>query len=746
MSQAQSQVKPQGIAGRIGTWSAQNKKKVLVAWILFVILSVVGGSMVKSNELTDADSFAGESGRAEKTLEKQFPEAAVAGEMLLITSKSDTANSLQFKTAIKDVAKTIGAVPVVTRLQTPVNQEGLVSDNGHTVLVPFEIKGKKEDASKKIGPVNAAVKEAQAAHPELLIEQFGDASVGAEMDKWVQNDLHKAETMSVPITLIILLIAFGAIVAAGVPVLFAASAVIATVGLISIPSLLFPVDQYVAILVTLIGMAVGVDYSLFYLRREREERAKGHDAPSAIAIASSTSGRTILISGMTVMAAMSGQFLTGDKSGTSNAVGTIMVVAVAMLGSLTALPAMLALLGRHVDKGRIRIPFRRKNRDKNARPEIRDSRMWGFILNRVLKRPLVSAIGATALLLVIASPALHFKIHQTGTNDLPPDMPGYTVLQHMNKAFPSNNANATVVVTAPNVNTPDVKQGIADLEQAAKDSGQVNPPFDTRISADGTVAAVEMQLAGTGDDQASKDALKTLRNEIIPATLGNVPGVDANVSGTTAINEDSSARLAETAPLIFGFVLAMAFILMLVTFRSIVVPIKAIILNLLSVAAAYGVLVWVFQDGHGSSLLGFAPTGGVTPWLPTFLFVILFGLSMDYHVFILSRVKELVDGGMRTEDAVAQGIKSTAGVVTGAAAVMVAVFGIFATLSLVDLKEFGVGLAVAVFLDATIIRGVLLPASMKLLGEHNWWLPKPLQWLPEFRHEPAPAPVAEVAA
>jgi putative drug exporter of the RND superfamily len=740
---SQAQIQPQGIAGRIGTWSAQNKKKVLLGWILFVVLSVVGGSMVKSNELTDADSFAGESGRAEKTLEKQFPEAAVAGELLLVNSKTDTAGSPQFKAAIKDIADTVGAVPVVTRLQTPATQDGLVSDDRHSAMVTFEIKGKKEDASTKIEPVKAAVKEAQAAHPELRIEQFGDASVGAEMDKWIQNDLHKAETMSVPITLIILLIAFGAIVAAGVPVLFAASAVIATVGLISIPSLLFPVDQYVAILVTLIGMAVGVDYSLFYLRREREERAKGHDEASAIAIASSTSGRTILISGVTVMAAMSGQFLTGDASGTSNAVGTIMVVAVAMLGSLTALPAMLALLGRHVDKGRLRIPARRKN--KSTRPEIRDSRMWGFILDRVLKRPALSALAAVALLLVIASPALHFKIHQTGTNDLPPDMPGYTVLQHMNDAFPSNNANATVVVTAPNVNTPEVKQGIANLEKAAEMSGQVTPPFDTRISKDGTVAAVDMQLVGTGDNQASKDALKTLRNEVIPSTVGKLPGVEANVSGSTAINEDSSARLAETAPLIFGFVLMLAFVLMLVTFRSIVVPIKAIILNLLSVAAAYGVLVWVFQDGHGSSLLNFAPTGGVTPWLPTFLFVILFGLSMDYHVFILSRVKELVDGGMSTEDAVTQGIKSTAGVVTGAAAVMVAVFGIFATLSLVDLKEFGVGLAVAVFLDATIIRGVLLPASMKLLGEANWWLPKPLRWLPEFRHEAAPAPSTEGA-
>jgi uncharacterized membrane protein YdfJ with MMPL/SSD domain len=737
---SQVHVQPHGLAGRIGTWSARNKKKVLAGWLLFVVLAVVGGNMVSSNQLTEADSFAGESGRAEKTLEKSFPQAAAASEMLLVTSTSETAGSPRFTAAVEDIAGSVGAIPVVTRLHTPANQQGLVSRDGHSVLIQFEISGKKNDASNKIGPVKAAVRRAQAAHPELRIEEFGDASVGAEMDKWIQNDLHKAETMSLPITLIILLVAFGAIVAAGVPVLFAASAVIATVGLISIPSLLFPVDQYVAILVTLIGMAVGVDYSLFYLRREREERAKGRDDASAIAIASSTSGRTILISGMTVMAAMSGQFLTGDKSGTSNAVGTIMVVAVAMLGSLTALPAMLALLGRHVDKGRIRVPFRR--RTKGIRPVVRESRLWGFILDRVLRRPALSALASVGLLLVIASPALHFKIHQTGVNDLPPNMPGYSVLKHINQAFPSNSAGATVVVTAPNVNAPEVRQGIANLKKAAELSGRITPPFDTRVSRNGTVAAVDMQLVGDGTNAASQDALKTLRSEVIPSTLGRVPGVEANVSGTTAINHDQSAQLARTAPLIFGFVLLLAFVLMLVTFRSIVVPIKAIVLNLLSVAAAYGVLVWVFQDGHGSSWLGFSPTGGVTPWLPTFLFVILFGLSMDYHVFILSRVKELVDGGMPTDQAVTQGIKSTASVVTSAAAVMVAVFGIFATLSLVDLKEFGIGLAVAVLIDATIIRGVLLPASMKLLGERNWWLPKPLGFLPEFRHE---APTAEAA-
>ena len=738
-------VPQKGVAARVGYWSARHQKSVLLGWILFVILSVVGGGMISSNKLTEADKFSGESGRAEKTLEQSFPQASTAGEEVLVHNTTATAAKPEFRVVVKELRDEIAGLSAVKNVHaaTDRNAAGLISEDRHSALVSFEIKGDKAEASDKIGPIKAAVKRVQQAHPDYRIEQFGDASVGAEMDKWVKNDLKKAEFLSVPITLIILLIAFGAIVAAGVPVVLAVTSVVATTALVAIPSHVFPIDDLSAILITLIGMAVGVDYSLFYLKRQREERAKGHDDMSAIAIASATSGRAILISGFTVMAAMAGQFLTGEKTGTSNAVGTIMVTAVAMIGSLTALPAMLALLGRHVEKGRLRIPFVGRRRNRPVRTE---SRMWSFILDRVLRRPKLSALGALAVLLLIASPAMHFKVHETGLNDLPTDMPGYTVLQHMNDAFASNNADATVVVKASDVNSPEMKRAIADFQQQALATGQIHRPFGTELNADGTVAALTMTLDGTGTDAASKTALDTLRNQVVPSTLEQVDGVTADVSGTTAIDTDSSAALAHSTPLIFGFVLTLAFVLLLVTFRSIVIPIKAIILNLLSVAAAYGVLVWVFQDGHGSSLLGFAPTGGVAPWLPTFLFVILFGLSMDYHVFILSRVKELVDGGASTDEAVTAGIKSTAGVVTGAAAVMVAVFSIFATLSLIDLKEFGVGLAVAVLIDATIIRAVLLPASMKLLGEWNWYLPRPLQWLPRFRHEAVPAPIAEVVA
>src|SRR5207342_2182186 len=446
-----------------------------------------------------------------------------------------------------------------------------------------------------------------------------------------------------------------------------------------------------------------------------------------------------LISGLTVMVAMAGQFLTGDKASTAFAVGTIMVVAVAMLGSLTALPAALALLGRHVDKGRIRVPFRRRA------PKQQESRVWGAVLTQVLRRPATAAAISLAVLLAIASPALHFKVHNTGINDLPPGMPGIATLKHVEKAFPNADMPATVVITADDTRSPAVQSAIADLRQQALKSGAVHAPIDVTTDKTHTVEVLSMPLAGNGSNDASKQALTSLRDRLIPGTLGTVDNVSVNVSGQTAIDRDQSTMLSRNTPLVFGFVLTLAFILLMVTFRSIVIPIKAIILNLLSVAAAYGVLVYVFQDGHGASLLGFTPTGGVAPWLPLFLFVILFGLSMDYHVFTLSRVKELVDRGMSTEDAVSEGIKSTAGTVTSAALVMVGVFSIFLTLSLVDLKEFGLGLAAAVLIDATIIRGVLLPASMKLLGDWNWYLPKSLRWLPRFQIEPT-SPVAVEAS
>jgi RND superfamily putative drug exporter len=437
------------------------------------------------------------------------------------------------------------------------------------------------------------------------------------------------------------------------------------------------------------------------------------------------------------MTAMAGMFLTGDKTFGSFALATIMVVAIAVLGSLTVLPALLSWLGDRVNKARV--PFLHRLQ----RPE--GGRAWGWILDRVLRRPLLSAALATGVLIALALPALGMKTVVPGAEALPQDLPAVQTYNKLQAAFPGEQDPATVVVKADSVTTPQVRGAIADLREQALASGRFHEPVAVTSNADGTVAQVELPIDGKGTDAASNAALETLRNDILPATVGSLDGVEAGVTGTTAISRDFDSAMRGTAPFVFAFVLAFAFVLMLVSFRSIVIAVKAIILNLLSVAAAYGVLVLVFQHSWAKGLLGFDYTGGVMAFLPVFLFVILFGLSMDYHVFILSRIREAYDRGMKTEDAVAHGIKTTAGVVTSAAIVMVFVFSIFGTLSVVMLKQFGVGLATAVLIDATIVRAVLLPAAMKLLGDWNWYLPKWLEWLPTLEHDrpvEAPAPVA----
>ena len=526
--------------------------------------------------------------------------------------------------------------------------------------------------------------------------------------------------------MIILIVAFGALVAAGVPLLLAITAVIGTLGLVGPISQIVPMEESANSVILLIGLAVGVDYSMFYLRRKMEERDAGRSSEAALEFAAATSGRAVLVSGLTVLIAMSGMFLAGNAVFTSFAVGTMLVVAVAMIGSVTVLPAVLSELGDNVEKGRV--PFIGRLRHRNHG----ESRVWAFIIDRSLKRPIAAAVASTGVLLLLASPALHMKTLNPGAAGLPHDLPIMQTYERLQTAFPGGPMPALVVVEASDVTAPAVQKGIDELKATA--SG----PTSTTISPNRQVAIVNLPLPGNGTDERSDAALMQLRDQTIPATIGRVAGTETNVTGMTAGSKDFNDKMNSRLPIVFAFVLGLAFLLLLVTFRSIVVPLKAIVLNLLSVAAAYGVLIWIFQDGHLEGLLDFRSVGGITSWLPLFLFVILFGLSMDYHVFIISRIREAVDGGMKTEDAVSHGIKATAGVVTCAAVVMVAVFAIFASLSLIEFKQMGVGLAVAILLDATLVRAVLLPATMKLLGERNWYLPRRLRWLPKWEHEPAP--------
>jgi RND superfamily putative drug exporter len=475
----------------------------------------------------------------------------------------------------------------------------------------------------------------------------------------------------------------------------------------------------------LVGMAVGVDYSLFYLRREREERVAGNDARPALLRAAATSGQAILISGCTVLIAVAGLFIAGNRIFTGMAIGTMLVVAASVIGSLTVLPAALSKLGDRVDRGRI--PFIGKY--KHAAGE---SRFWGFVLDRVLRRPVVALVLAGGLLLAAASPVLSMHTKLPGFTDMPAQLPIVKTYKAVIKAFPGAPTPADVVVRAPNVRAPAVSAAIGRLERDAIATGVMFRPIQVRISPDATVADIQIPLAGNGDNAASLAALQTLRGTVLPDTLGTVGGVDYAVAGLTAGTHDFNTLMKARMPWVILFVLALAFVLLLATFRSVVIPITGIVLNLFSVGAAYGLLVLIFQNTWAEGILQFTSNGSITSWLPMFLFVVLFGLSMDYHVFILSRIKELRDGGMPTEEAVSRGIRRTAGTVTSAAIIMVAVFGIFGTLQLIQMKQLGVGLGLAILIDATVIRGVMLPATMKLLGEWNWYMPRWLEWVPSL--------------
>jgi uncharacterized membrane protein YdfJ with MMPL/SSD domain len=721
------------LAARLGHWSAVHRKAAVFGWLVFVVLALVIGSGVGSRQLTAADNFAGESRHAEQTLADAGMKGA-ATEAVLVQSDALTVHDPRFRAAVADVSSRVSRIPVVRSVRPPLARDGTVSRSGHSALVRFEIKGNPDTAGEKVDPILAQVAAAKRAHPQLRIEQFGGASADKELQGVFARDLHRAETLSLPITLAILLIAFGALAAAGVPLLLALSAVLATTGLVALPSHIVPLGDGSSSVILLIGMAVGIDYSLFYMRREREERARGADPGTALRRAAQTSGRAVLVSGLTVMTAMAGMFFSGDKGFMGMGIGTMIVVGVAVAGSLTALPAILSWLGDRVQKGRVPFVARRRERSAGA------SRLWTAVIDRALRRPAVSAALATGALIALMIPAFGMKTKVTSPSDLPQQLASVQAYNHIQAAFPGKNTPAAVVIKAREVHTAQMSRAIGELRRRALATGEMHNPIETVYSKDGTVANVSIPLAGDGADARSTAALSALRKQILPATVGAVPGAEVSVSGRTAQTVDSSRQLAHAMPIVFGFVLTLAFLLLLVTFRSIVIPIKAIALNVLSVGAAYGLLTLVFQDGHGASLLGAHATGGVASWLPLFMFVVLFGLSMDYHVFILSRIREAVDRGMPSEDAVAHGIKSTAGVVTSAAAVMVAVFAIFATLTFVEFKEMGVGLAAAVLIDATVVRGVLLPATMKLLGGWNWYLPRSLRWLPRLRPEPQLAP------
>ena len=709
------------LAARMGRWSAKHRKQAVLGWLAFVVIAVIAGALVGMRMLTPGDTLTGGSAVAQHILD-DAGYGNSADETVLVQSASHTVHDPQFRATLKATVGAVSSQRWITDVRSPLGhgEAMLASRDGHSALVQFNVRGDMMQTMDRIGPVLRAVTSVQSTHRDFRVQEFGAASLGRAAQDSSDRDFSRAEMLAIPVTAVILALAFGAFVAAVLPVVLALTAFIAATGLALIASRAFPIDHSTFSVMLLIGLAVGVDYSLFYIRREREERAAGRSAKAALEAAAATSGRSVLISGVTVIVAVGGLFFTGAGEFRGIAAGTMLVVATSVLGSITVLPALLSTLGDRIDKGRV-------PRLHRLGSSYRDGSFWNAVLTPVLRHPRIAVVAATGLLVTLAVPALHMHTVDPGIGDYPTSMPIRQTAARIQDAFPGGPMPAQVVIKANDIHTPAVSDAIRQFRTQALATGLVHDPVSLRY-LDRHIAIVSVPLVGNGRNAVSDRALTAVRERVIPATLAAAPGVQTvAVGGQTASSTDLSETLRTNGPLVFVFVLGLAFALLLVTFRSIVIPLKAVILNLLSVGAAYGFLVATFQWGWGEHFLGFKSTGGITSWVPLFLFVVLFGLSMDYHVFVLSRIREAVNRCMSTQDAISHGIRTSAGVVTTAALVMVVVFAIFGSLSTVSMKQVGVGLAVAVLIDATVVRAVLLPASMKLLGEWNWWLPRRLR-------------------
>jgi putative drug exporter of the RND superfamily len=701
------------VVERVATWSARHRIIVVIGWLLFVAAAfAVGGKLGVSNTNT---YDAGQAGQAERVLNEPGvlqPDT----ESVLIQARSPGqtfASSAEMRQAASAVVTALRALPqAAADIQSPSSTQGLV--NGDSALVTFNVAGNPDNDDTAVVPALNAVSAVQARYPNLTVAEAGGASVDRATSSITDQDFRKAEVTSIPVTLVLLLLVFGALIAAGIPLILAGTTVVSAISLLAIPSRLVPISSITSSVVLLVGMAVGIDYSLFYLRRVREERTAGATTNEALATAAATSGRAIVAAGLTVIGCMAGLFVTGFQAFDGIAIGTMIVVGIAVLGSLTFLPALLSLLGKATD--RARVPFLGR-RQATARP----SRVWRAVVTAVTRRPLALGGLAAVALLALATPLLTLNLEDPGLNQLPANVPVVRTLNAIETAFPGGPAPAEVVVTGSDLATSQMHTALTALQhQVAGSHGLIRDPITTMAFDHNTVLVVGVPLAGNGSDPASNTALIALRDHYLPATLGKVTGISYAVGGITASTFDTDHQLGITAPLVFALVALVAFVLLMITFRSARVAALSIVLNVLSVGAAFGLMTLVFQHGLLKGPLGFTPYGGIVPWLPVFMFVLLFGLSMDYHVFILSRIAELRKRGVGARTAVIEGISSSAGVVTSAAAIMVAVFSIFATLSEIEFKLFGVTMAAAVLIDATIVRGVLLPAGLSLLGDRAW--------------------------
>ena len=748
------------MTGYLAGISARRPLLVIAIW---VVLAVVGGALaddaglglnfgfvdlLKPATTTELTLGSGaESSRADKLLEEGFGDVKPIHEIVIIRSDSLTADDPAFRERVLSLAAEFAALgpeviaappehyfipeallPLLTPEQLAQREQTLSADR-KTAIMRLTIAGDFDEALENVEPVLHVV---QKADDKDVFEVFivGDATISHEQNEIAERDLRRGEQVGIPVALVILIVLFGTVVAALMPIALALACIIVTLGITAMIGQAMGLVFFITLMIIMIGLAVGIDYSLLIVSRFRDELARGLDRQTAIERAGETAGRTVLFSGLTVVIALCGILIVPFGFFQSMGLGAILVVLVAMAGTLTFLPANLAVHGGSINK--FPIPYfgtRRLNPTETS-----GDGFWELVTRAVTRRPVISIIVIGAPMVAAAVFYFHIDTGLNGVDAYPEGAQTREAFFVMEEHFSFGLVNPTDIVIDGDIDSPQVQQAIAKLQSSLQEHPGLSVDPGPLVNDDRDLARLTVFINGESRSQEAVDVIETIRNDYVPDAFEGV-NAEVLVGGISAIAADVFSIVDLYTPIVFAFVLGFSFLVLMLVFRSIIIPVKAVFMNLLSVGAAYGLMVLVFQKG-GASLFGFQHAEVIEVWMPLFLFSILFGLSMDYHVFLLSRIRERYDQTGDNAEAVAYGLRSTAGIITGAALIMVAVFGAFASGESTINQQMGFGLAVAVFLDATLVRSVLVPASMEVLGRRNWYLPSWLHWLPDLRVEP----------
>jgi RND superfamily putative drug exporter len=713
--------------GRIAGFSFRHKWWILGVWLLMLVMSGAAASGLSSVLSTEFKDLSGSESAKAQDLQKERIGDPPMVETLVVRNEQLTTDDPQFQSIVNDLARRIGLMKGVEGVQTYLDTgaPGMVSADRHAALTSVTLGSDVTQAEKDVVKVVEAVKTAADENPSFQINITGLSSSNREFNKIAEKDLAAAEQFGLPIALIVMVIAFGALIAAGVPLVLGIAAIFMAIGTVALIGRAFELSFFVTNIISMIGLAVGIDYSLFIIGRYREELARGHNRYEAMVLAAETSGRAVFFSGLTVLLALAGMLLVRNSIFISIGIGAMVVTAYAIIASLTLLPALLGIIGGGIN--RLRVPYLGKAGY--------GTKFWGMVTNAVQRRPAVFVALSVGLLVAATLPLTTLELGANGVETLPKDSGTYVAIKALERDFAAGVSDPIRVVVDGDVNSPPVQGAVAKFKADVESRSNLQWLSATSDES-GRTLIIEIASTTVGTGEEAQQIVKDLRQNIVPAAFGG-SGAEALVGGNLPSFVDGKTENANRLPVVFTFVLSLCFVLMLLVFRSAAIAAKAIVMNLLSVGAAYGLVVLVFQHGFLADQLGLIQTPQIEFWLPLFLFSILFGLSMDYHVFLLSRVKEEYTRTGDNKEAVAVGVRSTAGMITSAAAIMVAVFGAFASGGLAGIQQMGFGLAVAVFLDATIIRSVLVPASMQLLGRYNWWFPSWLEWMPQLNVEGA---------